>query len=142
MDQQYYRDDRRKDAFKYREAKKRVEAKKEFYQHITVFVVMSVFFFTLNIITAPYALWFYWPIIGWGIGVLFHYFEVFGFPAIPQMSQEWEDEQIREEMMRLEERNPPRRNRQDDDDYEQLELKQLKKEKSRQKPKWRDEDLV
>lgn len=138
MDQRFYSDERTRNSGKYKEAKKKVEAKKEFYQHVTVFTVMSVFFFALNVITAPYALWFYWPILGWGIGVMFHYFEVFGFPAIPQMSEEWEDEQIREEIKRLEQRNPTKRTPIVDDDYEELELKQLRKEK----PKWRDEDLV
>lgn len=141
MDHQFSRNDRRRNNTKYREARKKVEAKKEFYQHITVFVVMSVFFFTLNVLTAPYALWFYWPILGWGIGILFHYFEVFGFPAIPQMSEEWEEEQIREEMLKLEERNQPRKQyKKEEEDFDQLELRQLKREKS--KPKWRDEDLV
>jgi hypothetical protein len=93
------------DQRKYKEAKKKVRTKKEFYEHLTVFSVMSVFFFLLNALTAFGSWWFYWPILGWGIGVLFHYFEVFGFPGIPDMSKEWEEQQIREEMKRLEQRN-------------------------------------
>jgi hypothetical protein len=69
------------DQRKYKEARKRVRTKKEFYEHLTVFSVMSVFFFLLNALTAFGSWWFYWPILGWGIGVLFHYFEVFGFPG-------------------------------------------------------------
>jgi hypothetical protein len=92
------------DQRKYKEAKKKVRTKKEFYEHLTVFSVMSVFFFLLNALTAFGSWWFYWPILGWGIGVLFHYFEVFGFPGIPDMSKEWEEQQIREEMKKLEQR--------------------------------------
>lgn len=119
----------------YREAKKRVKSKKEFFEHVTIFGVMSVFFFLLNALTAFGNWWFYWPIFGWGIGVVFHYFEVFGFPGIPQMSEEWEEHQIREEMKRLEQTNAPY---DPDEDYDELELRQVQKEKK----KWEDEDLV
>ncbi len=135
MDYRYHSKRHDQKSTKYREAKRKVEAKKEFYQHVTVFAVMSAFFFALNVVTAPYAMWFYWPILGWGIGVMFHYFEVFGFPSIPQMSAEWEDEQIREEMKRLDQKSHSANG---DDSYEELELKELRKEK----PRWKDEDLV
>ncbi len=121
----------------YKEAKKRVKSKKEFYEHLTVFAVMSVFFFLLNALTAFGSWWFYWPIMGWGIGVLFHYFEVFGFPGIPNMSNEWEERQIREEMRRLEQTNRPVDEL--EDDYDELELPEIRKEKDK---KWKDEDLV
>jgi len=122
---------------KYKEAKKRVKSKKEFYEHLTVFAVMSVFFFLLNALTAFGSWWFYWPILGWGLGVLFHYFEVFGFPGIPDMSKEWEEREIQQEMKRLEQYNTP-----DDldDDYDELELREIRKEKEQKK--WQDEDLV
>ena len=120
----------------YKEAKKKVKSKKEFYEHVTVFAVMGVFFFLLNALTAFGNWWFYWPIMGWGIGVLFHYFEVFGFPGIPQMSDEWEEHQIRKEMKRLEQTNEPL---DVDEDYDELELRQVEKEK---KKRWEDEDLV
>jgi hypothetical protein len=125
------------DQQKYREAKKRVRTKKEFYEHLTVFSVMSVFFFLLNALTAFGSWWFYWPILGWGIGVLFHYFEVFGFPGIPDMSKDWEEKQIREEMKKLEGRN---KTYDLEDDYEELELPPMEKEK--EKKKWKDDDLV
>jgi hypothetical protein len=120
----------------YKEARKKVKSKKEFYEHVTVFAVMGVFFFLLNALTAFGNWWFYWPIMGWGIGVLFHYFEVFGFPGIPEMSEEWEENQIQKEMKRLEETNNPL---DVDDDYDELELRQVQKEK---KKGWEDEDLV
>ncbi len=120
---------------KYREARKRVKSKKEFFEHLTVYIVMSIFFFLLNALTAFGNWWFYWPILGWGIGVMFHYFEVFGFPGIPNMSEEWEEEQIREEMKKLEQRNS---SYDLDDDYEELKLREVQKEKK----KWKDDDLV
>ncbi|MFN7118636.1 MAG: 2TM domain-containing protein, partial [Saprospiraceae bacterium] len=63
----------------YEKARKRVRARKEFYQHLTSYVVMGIFFFLLNAVTSFGAWWFYWPLLGWGIGVLLPYFYVFGF---------------------------------------------------------------
>ncbi len=120
---------------KYKEAKKRVKTKKEFYEHITVYAVMSVFFFMLNALTSFGDWWFYWPILGWGIGVLFHYFEVFGFPGIPEMSKEWEERQIQQELKKLEKRNSSPGL---EDDFDELELREIRKEKN----KWQDDELV
>ena len=119
----------------YKEAKKKVKTKKEFYEHLTVYAVMSVFFFMLNALTAFGNWWFYWPILGWGIGVLFHYFEVFGFPGIPEMSKEWEERQIQQELKKLEKRNSSTGL---EDDFDELELKEIRKEKNR----WQDDELV
>ena len=74
-----------------RRAKKRVKAQKEFYRHLTSYLVMGVFFFLLNAVTSFGNWWFYWPMLGWGIGILFHYFDVFGLPGVGEISKEWEE---------------------------------------------------
>lgn len=121
----------------YREARKRVKKKKDFYEHFTTFLVMSVFFFLLNLVTAPGSWWFYWPILGWGFGVVFHYLDTFGVPGIGTLSKEWEEEALEEEIRRLERRNPHRSSYRDD--YEELELRELPRQKRR---RWDDDDLV
>jgi hypothetical protein len=35
--------------------------------------------FLINITTSPDILWFYWPLLGWGIGIVMHAVYVFGF---------------------------------------------------------------
>jgi hypothetical protein len=35
--------------------------------------------FLINITTSPDVLWFYWPLLGWGIGIVMHAVYVFGF---------------------------------------------------------------
>ena len=42
---------------------------REFKRHLGVYLVMSVFFFVLNLVTNPGHWWFYWPMLGWGLGV-------------------------------------------------------------------------
>ena len=62
----------------YEEAKKRVEAKKDFYRHLVIYVVVNII---LVIIWAfpggrghP---WFLWVLGFWGVGVLFNFLRVF-----------------------------------------------------------------
>jgi len=61
----------------YRKAEKRVEAKLGFYTHIVVYVVVNIFLIALNLITGPNEIWFYWPLFGWGLGLIFHGVGVF-----------------------------------------------------------------
>ena len=134
---------------KYLRAKKRVKAKQEFYRHLGSYLVMSTFFFLLNAVTSFGSWWFYWPILGWGLAVLFHYVDVFGIPGIDPMSPEWEEQAIREEMKRMEreERHQIRRVSHDDN----LELRPLKERdamEEKQRPErlkernWDDSELV
>lgn len=120
----------------YEKARKRVKAKKEFYQHLTSYLVMGLFFFLLNVVTSFGAWWFYWPMLGWGIGILFHYFDVFGFPGVGNMSNDWEEKQIVEEMERM------RAQRQPEQASEQMELRELQKEPRERNKHWDDSELV
>jgi len=121
----------------YREARKRVKKKKDFYEHLTTFVVMSVFFFLLNMVTAPGNWWFYWPILGWGFGVVFHYLDTFGVPGVGTLSKEWEEQAIEEEVRRLGGRPP--QTRPGNDEYEELELRDLPPQ---ERKNWSEDDLV
>jgi hypothetical protein len=81
---------------KYQKAKKRVQAIKEFYTHLTVYVLVNLLLFTINMLTLPGSLWFYWPLMGWGIAVALHALRVFGSGG--RMGAEWEDRKIKELM--------------------------------------------
>lgn len=86
----------------YRKARKRVAKKKGFYKHLSSYLIMGIFFFVLNLLSDPGDWWFYWPMLGWGIGLAFHYVGVFGFPGLNNMEESWEEEEIQKEMRRLE----------------------------------------
>ena len=57
-------------------AKKRAKELREFYVHLSVYLLvnigLTVGLFTINWLTAPGDWWFFWPLIGWGVGLLFH----------------------------------------------------------------------
>jgi len=115
------------DENKYREAKKRMKIKQEFYRHLGTYFVMSLFFFLLNAVTSFGNWWFYWPMLGWGLAVLFHYVDVFGIPGVQPMSSEWEERQIREEMKRLETEEGTRGRHFRKEGEERLELRPLQR---------------
>lgn len=85
---------------KYQKAKERVEAIKGFYIHLIVYVVVNLILFSINMITSPDSLWFFWPLMGWGIGFGFHALTVFIFaPGFgPGLTADWEERKIKEIM--------------------------------------------
>ena len=71
---------------------------KGFYSHAIKYVVVISLLFVINFATDARYIWAWWPMLGWGIGVLFHglnVFEVFHFfgPA-------WEKRQIEKRLGR------------------------------------------
>ena len=81
---------------RYFKAKKQVEEIKGFYGNLTAYIVINIFFLILNLKTSPEHLWFFWPMLGWGVGVIFHGFKVFNY--MPFLSKNWEDKKIKEFM--------------------------------------------
>src|SRR5687767_11803993 len=57
---------------RYVRARKRVEQLKGFYVHLSVYLVVNIGLFVINMITSPDTMWFYWSAIGWGIAVAVH----------------------------------------------------------------------
>lgn len=61
------------------QARRRVEAKIGFFTHLGVYVVVNTLLIVINLQNSPEHLWFYWPLLGWGIGIAFHALGVFVF---------------------------------------------------------------
>ena len=79
---------------KYLKAKERVEALRGFYIHLTVFVIVNLGLFSINMITSPETLWFIWPLMGWGIAIALHALRVF----VERPGSSWEEKKIAELM--------------------------------------------
>ncbi len=54
----------------YQQAKKKVEARVGLYIHFSVYIAVSLLLITINLNTSPQNLWFRFPVIAMGIGVL------------------------------------------------------------------------
>ena len=63
----------------YEQAKERLEAKYGFYIHLSVYVAVNLLLVIINLSTSSEAFWFQFPLLGWGIGVVFHALSVFVF---------------------------------------------------------------
>jgi len=62
-----------------RRVEKRVEAKLGFYIHLGAYILVNGIMVAVNLLTSPGEYWFIWPLLGWGVGVLFHGLSVFVF---------------------------------------------------------------
>jgi hypothetical protein len=40
--------------------------------HLSVYIAVNLFLIALNVWQSPNEIWFIWPLIGWGIGVMGH----------------------------------------------------------------------
>ena len=83
----------------YEQAKKRVEEKKGFFVHLTVYIIVNIMLVLIWAFAAGGGYpWFLWPLGGWGIGLLFHFLGVFVFGRkSDRASIEKEAERIRRE---------------------------------------------
>ena len=81
---------------RYFKARKRVEEIKGFYGNLIAYIVVNIGLMVINLLTSPGYLWFFWPMIGWGIGVLFHGMKVFNY--MPFFGKDWEEKKIQEFM--------------------------------------------
>lgn len=76
-------------------AKKRVDDVQDFYWNLASYIIVNLFLTFLDLRDGSYD-WAYWALLGWGMGVFFHYIEVFGFFN----SSSWKDRMIQKELER------------------------------------------
>jgi len=71
---------------------------KGFYLHLAQYVVVIAALCAINLLTTPHRLWFYWPALGWGIGILAHAATIFGW--LPFLGVDWEKRQVEKRLGR------------------------------------------
>lgn len=81
---------------KYQRAKKQVDEIKGFYGNLVSYIVVNLFLMFINLRYSPEYLWFLWPMLGWGIGLLFHGMKVFNYT--PFLGKDWEERKMKEFM--------------------------------------------
>ncbi|MEE1898934.1 MULTISPECIES: 2TM domain-containing protein [Flavobacterium] len=80
----------------YRKARKKVKELRGFYYHLTCYLVIMPLIIFINLTFSPQFLWFFFSLIGWGLGLGFHAMEVFGYN--PFLGRGWEERKMRELM--------------------------------------------
>ncbi len=79
---------------KYKVAKRRVAALRGFYAHLFMYIIVNIVLIVINFIFTPRFLWFLFPLLGWGVGLLGH--AVFGSGLFGFFTKEWEERKIKE----------------------------------------------
>ncbi len=74
-------------------ARKRVRAKLDFFKHFITYLVVICFLAIINNMTYGGYQWWLWPALGWGIGLITHFFSIFLFKG-----SELEEKLIRKEL--------------------------------------------
>jgi len=87
----------------YQRAKERVQEIKAFYSHIFIYLIVNLGLFVLNFIVSRGNWWFYWPLLGWGVGLIAHAFSVFGLGGV--FGHQWEEKKIKDMMNKMEEKD-------------------------------------
>jgi len=65
--------------------------------HVAAFVAVNVILLhVINFVATPTVYWAFWPLLGWGIGLLAHGLATYHW--MPFLGKEWENRKIRELM--------------------------------------------
>jgi hypothetical protein len=87
---------------KYEAARKQVAEEKKFYSHLMIYCIVIGSLWLLNAATSPGHWWAFWPTFGWGIGLFFHGFGLFGKNAI--FGKKWEERRMKQLLNKEEEK--------------------------------------
>jgi len=141
-----------KETVAFLKAEKRVKELKSFYRFLFIWIIISCFLMAMNLATGDREFWSIFPVMGMGLGVMFKYVRVFGWPGF---GKDWEERKFYEELERIKDREerikymlnkgknlpaagPVNGNEQTSLDLDKLELKEVKEIKKQ----WRDSELV
>ena len=83
----------------YFKAKERVKEIKEFYGNLISYCIVIPFLIFINYYTYWKFQWFWFPLLGWGLGLTIHAFSVFGYGS------NWEERKIAEIMAKEKQKN-------------------------------------
>lgn len=126
-----------------RRARRRVKQKKGFYGHLSAYIAVGIFFFMMNIFTMENGeVWFMFPLMPWGAGLLIHYFSVFGL--FGKNTIDWEVKEFEKEKERLRRKFKVEDHEDEYDDYLDLqEAPEMQPEPRRSgRSRWTDQDFV
>ena len=77
----------------YRQARAQVREIRYFYSHLAIFAAVNLGLFIVDLLTGG-GTWFYWSLLGWGIGLAVHAFKVYG--PLGSIGRDWEERKTQE----------------------------------------------
>lgn len=77
---------------------KQVRKLRGFYIHFIQYVTILIILIAINLIVTPHRLWVLWVAAGWGVGMLFHAWRVFGSRRL--LGPDWERREVEKRLGR------------------------------------------
>ena len=74
---------------------RRMRAVRGFYTHLTIYAIVNFVLLVVDLAT-PGGAWFYYPLLGWGLGLGMHAAQV--YERLPWFTRRWEERKIQELM--------------------------------------------
>lgn len=71
----------------YQQVVKVVRRKLGFYKHLSAYILINSVLILINLLNSPQIWWVQWVLLGWGIGIFFHGFQVLGNANNLQLEQ-------------------------------------------------------
>ncbi len=65
-----------------------IEGRRGFFIHAAVYVLVNILLIVINLVFVPQFLWFFFPLVGWGIGLLMHY--LFAVQFVRRETEHWQ----------------------------------------------------
>lgn len=84
------------DKIAYDRAKRKVREIKSFYINLACYLLVMPILIYVNLTIMPEFQWFWFSLIGWGVGVLSHAMAAFGY--YPFLSRDWEERKLKQLM--------------------------------------------
>ncbi|MDR1332646.1 MAG: 2TM domain-containing protein [Tannerella sp.] len=76
-------------------AERRANELRGFYSHLLTYCIVNAGLFLIDCLTSPGRWWFFWPLLGWGIGLLCH---GLGISRCGLWGEAWKERKIAELM--------------------------------------------
>jgi hypothetical protein len=70
-----------------RPARRAGGARAGFLIHLAIYLIVNALILGVNLLASPGNLWFYWPLLGWGVGLAAHALAVFALPLLRPSSR-------------------------------------------------------
>ena len=64
------------------------QGRTSFYIHAAIYVLVNIMLIIINLMFASQFLWFFFPLIGWGIGLTMHY--LFAVHFVGRETRDWQ----------------------------------------------------
>ncbi|OBW96242.1 helix-turn-helix domain-containing protein [Gallibacterium salpingitidis] len=77
-------------------ALKKVRQIRDFYIQLSIYFVINLLLFLINLIMTPDYWWVIWVVIGWGIGILIKAFRIWVIPI--WLDDEWERKKVEQQL--------------------------------------------